>query len=420
MDKRKFMFALLCCLPFLFITGCWGSREPDELNYILAMGLDKGEHNVLKVTMQEAIPQSLAGGGEGETSAVVSVEASSIYGALQLGNTFTSRELTLIHNRAIIISEELAKEGLKKYLAPLMRSRDIRRNTFVMITRGKADNLLRENKPFLEKYISEQMELILSSTKITGLSVNSMIGKINEDMKTPGRGTVMALADVTAGENKGEGAQNRREQTIEEVSYLPGEIPRKGGNKTEFIGLAAFSGDKLVGFLNGSESRYYHLVRGELNKAIFTYPDPEEPEKYAVVLDIREGRNPEYKADLSGEKARIEVDLHLEAEIVSIESGINYEMGEKQLELQKYLEDLISREVMKVIKKSQDEFASDILGFDETVRQDFWTWQDWENYDWSSRYPEAEITVKTNLDFRRPGLMGRTVEINSKKQGEEQ
>lgn len=179
------MLVLLCCLPFLFIVGCWGSREPDELSYILAMGVDKGEHNVLQVTMQEAVPKSL-GGGEGETSAVVSVEASSISGALQLANTFTSREMTLIHNRAIIISEEIAKEGLKKYLAPLMRSRDIRRNTFVMVTRGKANKFLLENKPFLEKYTSEQMELILNSTtKSTGLSNNSMIGKINEDIKTP-------------------------------------------------------------------------------------------------------------------------------------------------------------------------------------------------------------------------------------------
>lgn len=407
MDKKRCMLILLLSLPVLFLSGCWGSREPDERSFVLATGLDKGEKNVVKVTFQEAIPKALGTGGEGETTNVISLEAASVFGALQLANAFTSREMTLIHNRAIIISEELAKEGLSKYLNPLLRSRDIRRNTFIMISRSEANKFLLENKPVLEKYTSEQIELILNSTKITGFSTNSMLGKINEDMKIPGRGTVIALVSINKEDKAKEPAQTRAEKALYEVGYLPGEIPRNGGNKIEFIGLAAFFGDKLVGLLNGSETRYYHLVRGELEKTIFTFPDPKEQEQYAIVIEIREGRNPEFKVDLSAEKPKIEVDLRLEGEIVSIESGINYEIGEDQNLLQMHIEDIINREIMKVVKKSQEEFKSDILGFDEHMRKNFWTWQDWEDYEWQKRYPEAEIIVKTSIDFRRPGLLAR-------------
>ena len=413
MVKKSIVLILLTCLSMLFLSGCWGSKEPDEMGYILSMGMDKGEESILDVSFQVAIPKALGSGGEGEGTNVVSLEAASIFGAIQLGNAFTARELTLIHNRVIIISEELAKEGLKKYLNPLIRSREARRNTFILITSGTAKEFLNKNKPVLEKYPSRQFELLLASAQMAGFSINSTLGEITEDVKSPGREAVAALVGVNEGHKAEELARTNTEKALYEVSYLPGYVPQEGGNKIDVIGLAAFRGDKLVGYLNGSETRYYQMVTGRLKETIFTFPDPEKPDEYIIVIEIRKGRNPEFKVDLTGEKPRFEVKLILEGEIMSIQSGINYELSKDAEKLDTYLEKIIKQEVEKVIQKTQEDFRSDIFGFGEYTRQYFWTWQDWEDYHWLEKYPDAEIEVGVQLDIRRTGLMLRTEEIHT-------
>jgi spore germination protein KC len=161
------------------------------------------------------------------------------------------------------------------------------------------------------------------------------------------------------------------------------------------------------------------MLTGEIRETIFTYPDLEKPEEYIIVIEIRKGRSPEFKVNLTGEKPQFEVKLVLEGEIMSIQSGINYELDEAADKLDTYLEQTIRREVIKVIEKTQKEFKSDIIGFGEYTRPYFWTWQDWEDYHWLERYPDAEIEVKVQLDIRRTGLMIKTEEINTSDGGGE-
>lgn len=410
---RNRLLAVLLSLSTLLCSGCWGSREPDELAFVLSMGLDKGEEGIINVSFQEAIPQPLGGEGDGEATTVVSVEAASIFGVLQLGNAFTARELTLIHNRVIVISEELAQEGLEKHLNPLLRSREIRRNTFIVISRGAAVDFLKNNKPILEKYVSRQFELILRNISQAGFSTDSTLSEIEQSIKSPGREAAVAIVAVNTGE-KGiptEAARSNPEKALYEDSYIAGHVPHEGGNKIDIIGLGVFRGDKLAGFLNGSEARYYHMVTGQLNGSVFTFPDPEQPEEFMIVLEIKKGRSPGINVDLSGEKPLIKVDLVLEAEIMSIQSGFNYEAGHHAEHLQVYLEEIITREVTMLLEKTQ-ELQSDIVGFGEHTRQYFWTWQEWVDYNWPQKYLEAEFQVTTSLSVRRTGLMLRTENAN--------
>ena len=96
------------------------------------------------------------------------------------------------------------------------------------------------------------------------------------------------------------------EKIYTETSYLPGEIMREGGNKTEFIGLAAFRGEHLVGYLNGTETRFYQMITNKFRDADFTISDPEEEEK-AIIVKIQKRRNPTIKVDLNGEQPEIKV-----------------------------------------------------------------------------------------------------------------
>lgn len=418
MDKKvkanpsKAAFLLLICLLLLFVSGCWGARETDELGYVLSIGLDKGKENILQVTFQIALPQALGSGGEekGKNTEIVTVESASLFGALQLVNAFVSRDVTLIHNRAFIISEELAREGISKYINPMTRSREIRRNTLIFVTRGQAREFVEKNQPILEKNPSRQFELIIEAKHFTAFISDSTLSDVIDGLKSPGKSVVTALVGINEGKEGEARGWEQSEKARHEAAYLPGSLPRQGGNKAEVIGLAVFHEDRLAGFLNGAQTRFYQMAAGIYESAVFTLPDPQYPEKYMIALELKRGRRPAIRVDLSREAPVIEINQVLEGEIMSIQSGVNYESGDLERVLEEYAADYISREVGNVVRLVQQEFGSDIFGFGNYTRGYFLTWQDWVDYSWLERFPSAEVRVNTDIQIRRTGLMEKTVE----------
>ena len=87
----KRILLLMCAL---LLTGCSRSAEPNELAYIVAIGIDKGEKTrTYDVTLQIANPMAISGGskeegGEGgkKTLSNLSVTASTIFSALNIAN----------------------------------------------------------------------------------------------------------------------------------------------------------------------------------------------------------------------------------------------------------------------------------------------------------------------------------------------
>ncbi len=403
---------LVILLTVLLLPGCWGFRETDQLGYILSMGIDKGKENIVEITFTVAIPQAPGGGDKEKSTVVISLEAASIFGALQMADSFMSRDMTFIHNNMIVVSEEIAKEGLSKYINPLVRSREIRRNSYVMITKGKAKDFLEKNVTVIEKYPSRQIGMLMENKKHVGFIPVADIDTFYDGATSPGREPVVTLVGVNQGREGEEKDKSFAEKVRTELAYSAGELPRSGANKIDVIGTAVFRRDKLVGFLNGSETRYYQMINGKYGSAIFTFPDPETSEGYIVVVRIKQAAVPQVKMDITGDVPQIGVDLTLEGEIMSIQSGINYESQEKQEEFKQYLENYIATEINSVVEKAQNEFKSDIFGLGDYTRKYFWTWQAWNDYNWLERFPQAEIEVRPHLYIRRTGLLINTTPLS--------
>lgn len=418
MRKRRInKLVILMVVQFIILlcaTGCWGIKETDQLGYILSTGIDIAEEDLIEVTFKIAVPQSEKGVGGEESTELVSIKAASIFGALHLADAFVSRDLTFIHNRVLVVSQDIAKNGINKYFAPLMRNRDIRRNTFLFVTKGKAREFLEKNKAYLEKYPSRQFELLMETGKITGLTPYTNLLNFYTDIKSPGKEPIAVLVALNDGKAKQKLTGNEMEAILQEMSYTAGQLPRKGGNKIDMIGTAVFKKDKLVGFLDGTETRYCQMVTGDFLHGFFAFPDPEK-EDAVLVLEFKKGRSPDIKVNQKGYIPVVNIDIILEAEIMSIESGIPYEKGKKEQMLEDYIARYVTKGVEDVIKKTQEEFKSDIFGLGDYTRTNFLTWKQWEEFRWLDIYPEVEVKVNTKVEIRRTGHMSKTIPLSKEK-----
>lgn len=407
MRAVKLLFVL--CAGLL-MAGCWGSRETDEIAYVLAMGFDKGPDKSVIMTFQIANPVTIAGqaagggtGGNKDPLVTISTVAKLPIGAFSLLNTELSREISLLHTRAFIFSDEFAREGVHHFLLPLNRYRETRGTAYVYVSRGKARDFMEANRPRLEISPAKQYELVAAANRLHALAPVVPFREFFQDTKRPDKQPVATLVGV----NK-VGLESTKKIVPGKLGdYLAGDLP-SNKNQVQFLGAAVFKGDRMVGELTGDDSRYLNMITGEMDQGFLLVSDPQKRQS-PVGLRLRQARKPVIKVHLESSRPVIELHIYQEPEIVGLPSGVNYESPELKPVLEKELADVIERRCREVITRTQDEFKSDIFGFGRYAKMQFLTVQDFEKLAWNEIYPTAELDITAHVKIRRTGLMFKTI-----------
>lgn len=420
--RKKAAILVLIVIISNILCGCYDSRETDELAYVIAIGIDKGKTNFLRITFHLAIPKNIgggqAGGGGGsggeEPYSLVVVEAPTLYAGMNMASTSISRQINLSHAKVIVFSKEMAEEGLEKYLNAMYRSREFRLNMHVVVSRTTAEEFIRSVKPKAEANPAKYYDFAMNRYKYTGFTADTRFYSFYNQVRYYSGQPYATLAGVN--NNKSSSDVDLKDSTYEEKGrkaplegdFLAGDTTVFGDIKAELIGLAVFRGAKMVGELDGEETAFLLMTTGKFNYAYFTIPDPESRESY-VVLSIKQGRKPTIKGELTDDVPHVTIKLSLEADIQSIQSGINYEDVNKTPTLERSIEKYIKEGVTRFLKKTRDEFNSDICNFGDRFRNKFLTWKEWGEYGWLNRYKDTSFEVQVDVKVRRPGLMVYTV-----------
>lgn len=412
--KKVYKIVLLILTFSILLTGCYDSREVDDEVYAIAIGVDIGKNDMLRLTIQYPTYKGPGGGGDKgggkgdeqknkqESSNVHTIEAPSILQGVDFFGMAISRRVSLIHAKMIVFSEEFARKGIGQYIAPIQRYRETRSIMQVVISRGKAEDFILENKSNIGGTISKATELRFDQSNYTAVFPQIMFHDFYRGLVAPYGQAIAAYAGVN--KNELEEAENGATNVDETKGFLPGEVPRKGVSKLDIAGLAVFHGDKMVGSLNSLEASCYLLMKGKHQTGAFTIRDKFDPTK-VLVVDVRNSRKPIIKAYFKKDKPVIDVHLSLEADLESVPSRVNYEQLGKIEVLNKQLEDYLATETNKIVKKTQNEFNSDIFDFGKWIAPKFLTIQDFENYDWLKHYKDADIKVYVDVNVRRTGIM---------------
>lgn len=420
---RKWLCLLL--MPFLvFASGCNGAHETDQLAYVVAIGLDKGENNKIVVTYQLAIPRQISG-SSGESESGIS-SSSGDGGTKNFSNITiaafsfaeTRNELksmvTLIpvvyHTKMIIFGEKLAQSGLDDILATMSRIREFRGSMYVAVAKGSAQDFLEKNKPAITGSTAKYYELMLQSSGTSGYFLSNSLHNFYLGMKNYGSDSY-ALYVAANPEAKSENLlpdTKEKPEGYKDVPKVAGEINRIGGDDAEFLGTAIFSGDKMIGLLDSHQSRMVSLFLTHLESSYITIEDIHPAaEKKAISLRFRVAGPPEVRTKIVDGKPMAHIHLKLESELTSIASGINYEEPEYRKQLENRLSELFTQELQGLIHHLQ-ECNSDVLSIGNYFRPQFSTFPEFIDFDWKGKFKEAQIDGDVQFTIRRAGLIWKT------------
>lgn len=249
--KNKILFKyvslfLILSISILFLSGCNSTLNIDNLAYVVAIGLDVGENNKIKVSFQLSVPGSDSGGGssQSENSIVNSIECSSINSGINLLNTYLSKEVNLSHCKVIVFSEEFAYLGISEALYTLMNNIQIRPDCNVIVSRCNAEYFLNNSKPILEKLSARYYEIAPSSSNYTGYTDNVTLSEFFAEFKNSFCEPTGILGGVNTTESHTTDSSKSASEKDSDIKANETLINSK--NNIENIGLAVFHGDKLV------------------------------------------------------------------------------------------------------------------------------------------------------------------------------
>ncbi|MCX7772770.1 MAG: Ger(x)C family spore germination protein [Clostridia bacterium] len=422
---RKKAFLLLCVMAAsLFLTACYDAVEIGDNAYVSTLGIERGVNDKYRISFQiPKFDQASSGGGGGggagggeskEEKDTITVDAPAFFEAVALANTTIPKRLNFMHLKAIVISEDLAKSGLLgEFLAPLIRYREIRRSTNIIVCKGTAMDFLAASKPYMGSLVTKTYEDLIGNFRTTGFFPNVTLNDLTTAMKSTVQESFAIYGAVNNGDKfKANGPVYTGKFNIT-GDYYAGDVPRKGGPEIELMGTAVSNGDIMVGKLNGFETQMMLILRGELKKAIFAIPDPERT-GLSIAIEIKEFERPVTKIDIKGDKIKINSHLSMEGEIVGIPSRINYEEPNKKKIVEKAMADYLENGLNRTVQKCQG-FNTDVFHYGEIAVRQFPTIQEWDKFNWLSKFGNAEVKVSVDFTVRRTGTMIKSSHVISSK-----
>ena len=173
---KRIVGLLLIIIFISSFSSSYNSLNLDNLAFVVAIGIDKGTNNNLKVTFEFLAP-SPSGEGGAETQPVLnSVECSSITNGINIMNAYLGKKINLSHCKLIIFSEELAKQGISDEVYSLINEVQIRPSSNIVVSKCNTKYYMENSIPGLESLIPRYYDIFPNTSKYTGYTCNATIG----------------------------------------------------------------------------------------------------------------------------------------------------------------------------------------------------------------------------------------------------
>lgn len=388
--KKYIALFLILTLSLFSLSGCYNIYNIDHLAYVVALGFDVGQNNEIKLSFQLSVPGNSSesgGSSQSDNTIVNSIECSSIDSGINLLNSYLSKEINLSHCKVIVFSEEFAYNGLSKSLYSLINNVQIRPDCSVIISKCNAEYFLSNSEPTLEKLTARYYEVAPTSSDYTGYTEDITLSKFFSDFNS----TFSQCHGILGSINTESSQSTDKTQSNSETS-----LERKP--TIENMGLAIFSGDKLVGELSGLDTICHQIIISELDTCNIVIASPFEDGE-TISLYVRLLNDTKNNVKLTNTGAYITSKVELEARILTMDENSQY-LDEYYLkELEKYANSYMQDKIYTYLYKISKEFNSDIDGFGKYAVKNFLTWNDWINYNWLDNFKNSffEVTVETNI-----------------------
>ncbi len=383
--KKKLIqvFVLLCLI--LPLTGCKNEWirivNLQKRAIVQGVGIDWDGENFI-VTMQVFSPDGSGGqtmiDASKHNAKVLTCTGKTVAEAIESSSRDQGKRFYLGHNRIVILGQEVLHIPLRPLLSYFVNSLDSRPDVNLLITKGKASDIL--SAEITQSILpSMSIEQTIQNAEHSGYTEEILLIDVLQDLSQPHRGTIIPFIE----------AVNTESDEDKELRLV-----RVGG-------MGVFSGEKYVGELSDAEVRGLLTLRDTLHGAVYTLHTPTYQRAAVQLYDgnthiITEfhGKQPTFRVEVRGKWTLLEKDLRPDCKF-SVDS---------LQELEKALSDQISSECMQAFQKTVEEYHQDVCFLGDLLwheQPEVWNFLQEE---WPSDLEKSAIKIHVSTAINRTGL----------------
>jgi spore germination protein KC len=382
MKNRKWIWlTILILLNGIFIPGCWNYREVEKLAIIAGVAIDKGENNPYKITFE--IIQNSGGKDSKAVSKIITMEGRTIFDAVRNAISLSGKKLYWSHTKIVVISRDIAKNGILRVVDWYNRDSETRSDVNLLISREKTAGEILEGKGVTNEIKSFDLIETLKNEKSLSKAPTTEIWKFINDLESPGIVNVIPTVSFNKSENI---------------------------STPQVMGLAIFKKAKLIGFLNGRESKSVLFVKDEVKGGLLLQ-GVQGNKATPVSLEIFKSKTKMEPIVKANHEIEFDLNIHTTVALDEIAGSENLTDEEQLKKLKTNTENMLKNRVENCIKKVQSEYGADIFGFGVKLHEEKpLIWKVMAN-NWEDKFKELKVNVKVKVDIKGSGTFSKPIKM---------
>ncbi len=375
--KRIFII-ISCSLLLLFIsTNSYNQTGLEHYYFVIAIGLDKSENNLLKFTVQLSTSKDDSSSSSGSSQAnkfeIFSVEAKTINESITILNNYLNKKLNLSHCSAIVISEELARNGIEDYLNSLSNNTELRHSALLLISSTSSYDLIKNIGNSGEAFTSRLYDHFSTSLNYTGFSYNSTFGSffeaINNDSRDP-----LALYVL-------------QDEKVNQTS-----------------GFGIFKDDKLIEIASINDSISHLILTNNLKNSTIRLTSPYKDNEF-IDVELSLYKDSSLDIEIINNVPCITANIYPEGKVLSSGSTFNYTQNELNKTIENLTNEYISTSLKNYFYNVVNKLNCDTIGIEEKYKSKLLTENEFNKTNWNNTFQKSLFTSKIKTKINSSNLL---------------
>lgn len=389
---------LLIIVILLFSTsGCWNYYELNEIAICTGMAIDKTDDGYEITYLISNAPKQETSYKEGQAG-VTSYSGKGK--TLVAANQDIALKMPMHpyhgHLLVVIVSEDVAKDGIEDVLDLMLRAAESRKNFYLILSKdSKAKDILQILSPldsFPSNTIASDIESIKNdSAMVYEISYNDFISKFLSNGIEPVLNAVTVLGDVDKGSD---------EKSL-------GKTTPSANIKLKELGV--FKNDKLLGWLSDDETQGINTINNKVSRIFIEVECDDNKKVTTSITNLSAKKTLEIN---SQDDINVYIDIKGSASIIETNCKIDLEDNEQIYEIEKKTNKKFKKIINKGIDRVQKDFKSDIIGIGNLIYKKKPKLWESINKDWNDNFfPNINFKVNINIEINNKGSLEQSLEV---------
>ena len=363
---KKFVLIIITLFILLISSGCYNYKEINDMAIVSSIGIDKDNKNDKYIVSAQIMNSKESEDSEDSQITVYTKEGDTVHEALRNITLKSPRKLYGNHLSKIVLSEEVAKEGIDNILDIFNRITEVRNEFIITIVKeDKASDVLKVLTT-TESIPAEYVKLSLKiADKTSGLTYATKLDEFISLYLKKGIDPVVPVLKIDKKEKKGTTINNIT--TTNPIS------------KIVIEDLAVTNKGKLETYLKNEEIIGYNFLRNQIQKMIIPVKCDDE-NNYASISILKN----KTKSNAAKKDNKYIINFNINSEAIITEYNCKKDLTDEKVikELEKDTEKKIKRYIKKSLNK-QKETKGKFLGLERIIYLDY---PKYKNEDYSVKY----------------------------------